>query len=574
MSLRVFGFPEPNSRSLPTNSAPQIRVHGRKPRFLVSCEPVYRSFFSSLCILVSRGASKTLRPNGHPLRAVNVARSKIPGLSMGISFLLHCSIFLLFINLRGPIPINSPAVVSVNSPVRIYYRLLPLQAARAPRIAPRGPGGRPGSGRFPDRLPALGSTVSHSTLTIVSKPSHPDNFHQTIIQPSSPPELRIDADLRLPTIITGQPLPSLRAPLTFSPSNAKPTQTHREVTVGVAPWVPSSNPSTPIVTFLQPSDTQPRLAIPVAQGGAPIQKSRVSSGIEAGSAPDVVGDGSGLLVVGVDSTGSGTQFDLPPGNRYGEFSTSPGGGMPGSPGGSPNGSMGGGAGGSGWGGDGSSTGIGSGGSGGGGGDQGSLGSVSIAGGRDSGGMGGTLGSLGSSFPASLVYPVAAAPLNLRKNMLIVLAGPVGGGGLKAYGAMHCGKIYTVFLPMPGKAWTMQYCRESNSSEGVSVDSGSTVIHLKHGIIAPDPDPASRFDFKRLPVPTEQAHKMIILKGVIKEDGSIESLEVYQGVLPAMDEAARLAFRQWKFKPAMHEGKPIPVQILVGIPPVINERYTH
>jgi hypothetical protein len=33
----------------------------------------------------------------------------------------------------------------------------------------------------------------------------------------------------------------------------------------------------------------------------------------------------------------------------------------------------------------------------------------------------------------------------------------------------------------------------------------------------------------------------------------------------MDEAARLAFSKWKFRPATRGGKAIPVDILVGIP---------
>jgi len=51
-----------------------------------------------------------------------------------------------------------------------------------------------------------------------------------------------------------------------------------------------------------------------------------------------------------------------------------------------------------------------------------------------------------------------------------------------------------------------------------------------------------------------------------EDGSITGLEVYQGIVPQMDEAARLAFSRWKFKPAMKAGKPVAIEILIGIPP--------
>jgi hypothetical protein len=46
---------------------------------------------------------------------------------------------------------------------------------------------------------------------------------------------------------------------------------------------------------------------------------------------------------------------------------------------------------------------------------------------------------------------------------------------------------------------------------------------------------------------------------------VSELKIYQGILPEMDEAARLAFGRWKFKPAMREGKPLTLQILVGIP---------
>jgi outer membrane biosynthesis protein TonB len=57
----------------------------------------------------------------------------------------------------------------------------------------------------------------------------------------------------------------------------------------------------------------------------------------------------------------------------------------------------------------------------------------------------------------------------------------------------------------------------------------------------------------------------VLKGTLRDDGVVENLEVFQGVLPEMDAAARAAFGQWKFRPAMRDGKPVPVEILIGIP---------
>ena len=147
--------------------------------------------------------------------------------------------------------------------------------------------------------------------------------------------------------------------------------------------------------------------------------------------------------------------------------------------------------------------------------------------------------------------------------MVVSTGPMGGGGLDVYGALHCGKIYTIFLSMPGKDWTMQYCTHADAP-ATSVSNGrATVIHLREGLLPPDPE--SRFDYRRLAVPEDKLHKMIVLKGILRDDGTVGALQVYKGVLPQMDEAARIAFGRWKFKPAMQDGKAVPVEILVGIP---------
>jgi TonB family protein len=67
------------------------------------------------------------------------------------------------------------------------------------------------------------------------------------------------------------------------------------------------------------------------------------------------------------------------------------------------------------------------------------------------------------------------------------------------------------------------------------------------------------------VPPEKAGKLIVLKGTLAADGTVGGLEIFQGVVPQMDQAARIAFSRWKFKPAMRDGKPVPVEILVGVP---------
>jgi len=65
--------------------------------------------------------------------------------------------------------------------------------------------------------------------------------------------------------------------------------------------------------------------------------------------------------------------------------------------------------------------------------------------------------------------------------------------------------------------------------------------------------------------------LIILHGVIREDGSIGELKVLQGVQPEADQLALAAFGRWKFKPAQRASKPLAVEMLVGIPATLPER---
>lgn len=520
----------------------------------------------SALAIASRATPKPPVPSNYFLRGTNVSRVNFSGRHLGTSFLLHCSVLALLVYLPRAIPTKASALSSKQFRAeRIYYRVPRLDPARMPRLAPAGPGGAPGSGSLENRPPVLGSTARHLNLTIVSHPARPDNFRQTIYQPNSPPELKIPTELKLPNIVMGHPLEKPKPQ--FNPSDAKPIQGTRKSTAIDAPVVSlNANPSDSPIPLPKSTTTHPLLPIPAAAGGSPIQRSRDSA--EGGSADGSSG-GEGLLVIGVDPSGPSDQISIPGGNRWGEFSIAPPGGAAGSPGGDPNGAAGGGRGGAGSGGDGS-TGIGSGGGGGGGGPSGGPGTVSITG---NGGMGGQRGGmLDSALLNSMVYPVSAPVLNVRKNSLVVSAGPIGGGGLNVYGALNCGKIYSVFLPMPGKNWSLQYCVKL--TQQMPSESRSTVIHLDKPLLPPDADLTHRFDFKRTAVAVEKSHRSIVLKGVIAVDGSVQQLVVYQGVNPEMDAAARLAFSRWQFKPAMKDGQPVEVQILVGIPPLSGEDHVN
>ena len=524
-------------------------------------ESFFTNFRDSLAVLATRTGLPPSPHSNYFLRRASIARVNFPGGPLSASFVFHCLFLGLLAYLPQFVPArSSPLNSALRSEQRIYYRVPLLDRTRVPRLAPLGPGGRPGSGSVPTHLPALGSTAQRPNMTIISRPIRPDNLRQTIYQPSSPPDLKITTEQKLPIIVA---LPELKAPkASFHPELAKPMQNLRQVS-GVTPPSVDANPVSPLSTSLKPSDTQPRLAIPLAGGAWRLQQPESTPGGGSGSPSVETGD---LMAIGVDPAGPTDQISLPGGNRWGEFSLGPNGGIPGSPGGGPNGIAGGGSGSGGPGGD-KSTGLGLGGSGGGGGNNGTPTPVMIAGIEPTSGPG---GMLGPPPPVSLVFPVTVTAERVRKSALTVSAGPIGGGGLNVYHALDCGNIYSIFLPMPGRNWSLQYCAKSTNTQRSTSETPVATIHLEKPLVAPDADLTQRFDFKRLPVPVEVSHRTIILKGVIAIDGTIQHLVVHQGAVPEMDEAARLAFSRWHFKPAMRDGKPIEVEILVGIPPSSGE----
>jgi len=501
------------------------------------------------------------RLTNYPFRAGTSRRSYFRGRSLSASLSFHLAAILLIVYAH---PSLSGSVDAFDSPPprpeAIYYRVPVGQLPKTlPHVTPAGAGGHPLNGPVRDRLAAPGSSTSRGVLTFVSKPAHPDNFHQTIIQPSSPPELKITTDLKLPNIIMGKPMEAPKAPLQFNPNASKPAQKDRLTNADPAPSPRQEDAANPAITFLTPSPFKPSLPVPVTQGGALRRSSSGTGNIQAPSVSAATsGESSTLAVISTDPAGAASllQVLLPPGNRSGEFSISASDDLAGSPGGSRAGVAGGGAGTTGKGGDGS-TGVGIASTGGG--LSMSEGPVTISG---SGTNSGVSGILGAALAKGIVYPVPAV-FNIRRNSLTVVTGSMGGGGLGAYGALlHCGRIYTIFLPMPGKNWIMQYCAQ-NSTDAPTAASSATVAHFGEGVLPPQAE--SKFDFQRVPVPPEKVGKLIILKGVLRTDGFIDELEVYQSVLSEMDDNARLAFSQWKFKPALRESKPVAVQVLVGIP---------
>ena len=159
--------------------------------------------------------------------------------------------------------------------------------------------------------------------------------------------------------------------------------------------------------------------------------------------------------------------------------------------------------------------------------------------------------------------------------------------------LHGARVYTVYLLMPGKNWILQFCpaKPANGSAPVRI----STLELQFEPPLTPPTAIEQFDFHRpgpmsaapsldpgsaslpaqagvlpasAPLATRESaarYDMLVLHGMIAADGSVSDLTVLRGGDALVNEAASAAFRRWRFKPALQDGKPVAVEILVGIP---------
>ncbi len=116
--------------------------------------------------------------------------------------------------------------------------------------------------------------------------------------------------------------------------------------------------------------------------------------------------------------------------------------------------------------------------------------------------------------------------------------------------------------MPGKNWILEYSAH-DGKQTTDVPQRSVKIQLDTPLVAPVAQ--EQFDFHRSAFPTGKSGDMIVLRGFIRADGSLDNLTILKGFDQMTDQAALVTFRRWKFTPAMRGGKPVEVEILVGIP---------
>jgi TonB family protein len=106
------------------------------------------------------------------------------------------------------------------------------------------------------------------------------------------------------------------------------------------------------------------------------------------------------------------------------------------------------------------------------------------------------------------------------------------------------------------------CPQQDSSQIVMVNGVAEPVHRVGGKVShprPTYTPSARY--------SEQARKekiegTVMLLCVVTSAGEVTDIRVTKGLGYGLDEKAIQAVKQWKFKPAMRDGKPVSVEIAI------------
>jgi TonB family protein len=529
----------------------------------VSSEQKDPDFFDLSSILGSLQVQETRREEAAVFSNVLLTPRKMPVRALVMSTFFHLGTITLLVGITS-IPWDTSFHITREMLERdstiTYYRPSDL----LPRMSSPKPGPKDAAGRRKEVKAAKGSTSYHQTQTVQSSPLKPDNPTQTVVQPKTP-ETVIKKELKLPNIVIWNVEEHKLDSLDLASKKAA----LRDMTLPT-PLMKVVDPEMKNVerslAEMKIAETDP-LNLRAKLTLRPASSPEWAIGRDSAKAEEMInvpgGKGAGpmnnLLVLsanpGLPTPGS---LDVPAGQKTGAFSISPEGNRIGSPDGLDEGYADGGVhGGGGSGGNGSGYGGGR--------DiaQIQIPGISVKSGPQipsPGVVGG--GKRGFTEMVTLEEPVDSYNIT-------IMEGRSGGAGLGVYGVLTGRRNYTVFIPMPGGRWIMQFSEMPSGSESASagqsvVAQGQIAVGMGEAIMQPrafrkvDPGRPEDEELAKL-------RGIAVLFAIIRRDGSVDKVRVVRSLNPMLDQRAVEALKKWKFKPASLGSDPVEVQALFGVP---------
>ena len=100
--------------------------------------------------------------------------------------------------------------------------------------------------------------------------------------------------------------------------------------------------------------------------------------------------------------------------------------------------------------------------------------------------------------------------------------------------------------------------------------GSPVYEPGNGVSAPvvvkEAKPRYTADAMRAKV-----EGTVTLEGIVQPDGVIDEVRVTKALDPDLDQEAIKAFKEWRFKPGLKDGKPVPVRVTIAMSFTLRDR---
>jgi len=474
---------------------------------------------------------------------------RVPKRAVFAAALWHVAIFLMPFSLFTVMPRHNPAFdntqLTWSGPIE-DFPLLEIPAAKPKPVA---------QSDSPKSLPPKGADAFHPRQHIVTDPVHPTHPRQTIINPAAP-QLAPKTLPELPNIVQLQSPaapPSPRLQVSQETLAKLRPQQRRAATVTEAPLpdtpVLEQKPGEIALAITPNAPARPKLELNV--GAAPRVAARAQTG-DSAPAPDLdaaqsaAGNGSNASLIALSAAPAPPipEVQPPAGNLAARVSISPEGTKRGVPDGAPNGTADPAAG-----------------------SNGTSGKspvgVSISGGNPQpksaiSGSGGAKLNLPSTRSFLSRPDASAKPEDTPER-----SGPPNFAtlppGAKPEQIFAAKRVYTVAINMANinsasGSWILNFTELGSGSNGaLSGDLASPV-------------PVRKVDPKYPPELIEQnVQGEVVLYGIIRANGTVDSIQVVRIVDPQLDANAKSAFAQWKFTPASKAGNAVDVEVIAHIP---------
>ena len=180
---------------------------------------------------------------------------------------------------------------------------------------------------------------------------------------------------------------------------------------------------------------------------------------------------------------------------------------------------------------------------------------------------GGAGATGITDSPSLV-PQTPVPVKTSYGVFVIST-ESSGGGLPSFGVFTDEQVYTVFLDMretltdTAPSWTLQFAGLHGSAVHADPEEDQEE-GIQQGLVLPFPV------IKKRPAPPEEMARpyrgeMIVVFAIVNPEGKLEQLEVKDSPDLRLDEYILEALSEWVFRPAVLDGNPVAVKVLMGIP---------